>query len=245
MYFCIHSPFYTISHTITHSAHTMEVPSSNTGPRKSITPQFDRKRLIEKGLLKRPNDDSQEEPTDEPGSSGSLYLHTDGQKTKYQLEREGEPPQSNPDIVQTLLDSSSVFRSKTAIPHGLLFDLYEEVYPIIEELINIYTANTKTCGLILHNNPDMEDMVQDAVEALEAVALHIGRNCDELDSTEYTTNKFYANAKAGKATVNVKHSKSNRKTLCKKFGKIKCRNQSERGDERSKETVTDNSYSLS
>ena len=135
---------------------------------------------------------------------GNNDMHTsanadqvDGLKTKYQLEKDAEQLQNNPLLVQTLLDASSVFRSRTALPHGLLFDLYKEVYPIIEDLLEEYLNCLNTFYFFKRKDSDMDALVEDTKVALISIGKHIGEDCDGINPEEYSTNRIYSDAITG------------------------------------------------
>lgn len=173
----------------------MEVP--NVHGRKSMIPGaqgIDRKTL-NKILAKK------SKPEDQPDADeheDQFVGDTDLSRTKYQVEKDGETPTPPSALQQTLLDSSSVFRSRTAVPHGLLFDLYEEVYIIIEALLEEYITFNKVCYVCIdRHDENMDEFTEDCRKSLKTIKEHIGMDCDALPPDEYTTNKIYADAKIG------------------------------------------------
>lgn len=161
----------------------MEVPSI-AGQKKSPVlgaQTFDRKTLIKKGML----------------SNKQKEDNVDGFKTKYELEKDTTELQNNPNLVQTLLDSSTIFRSRTALPHGLLFDLYIEVYQIVQDLLKEYLKCSKTCIVLDRNDSDMDELIEDTKKALSSIGKHIGKSCDGKKPDECSTNRIYADVIAG------------------------------------------------
>ena len=141
---------------------------------------FDKQSLIDAGLLK-----SSEET---PASYG------DGPKTKYQIEKDNEPTPVDSQYVQTLLDHSSTFRSRTAIPMPLMFDLHEEVYETLLELLDCYKTMEGCFGT---EDEECEARLRDVMNAITKVGEYIGRDCSAMKPSEFSTNKIYADAKAG------------------------------------------------
>jgi hypothetical protein len=142
-----------------------------------------------------------DDPTDPFGRRLTRTGRNDqeGPKTKYQLEKNSQSSGQScgSSIHQTLMDSSCVFRARTAIPHGLLFDLHEEVYLINEILLEEYKKCTTVCGRVQVSDLQMNEMVEDTEDALKFSAKHIGRDCEVAPVEEYSTNKLYADAKLG------------------------------------------------
>ena len=203
----------------------MELPKNNNRKTSAIPQGFDRQTLIKKGMLS--NSGKQSNSTakpfaeeialdDRPGNSlPQAFIDTLNQrtpsslsnggpdengKTRYQLEKNNEPQLGgleNPQLVKTLLDSSSLFRSKTAIPHGLRFDLHMEVYPIIEETLKLYKKHFESCISRKVDDPDMAEMIADAEERRREIGEYIGKDCDEnTEPEDYTINKIYCDTKA-------------------------------------------------
>ena len=194
----------------------MEVPH-NQGARKSVVPggaTLDKKTLDK--LLNQNISGSGKNPEALVDPLHRLSMRpsvrsasSDGivPKTKYQIEKnslKSSEQSVSPNIHQALLDSSCVFRARTAIPHGLLFDLHEEVYQIIEFLLEEYRKFAKgcMCGKCCMcsrsaDDGEMEEMLGDAQEAFNFIAKYIGRDSEDADEQEHSTNRIYADAKLG------------------------------------------------
>ena len=185
----------------------MDLPN-NQGPRKSVIPggsTLDRKTLNK--ILNHANSpgNGSRNTEDVADPLKRLSAHPghrndhEGPKTKYQLEKNSQSSgqSCNPSVHQVLLDSSCVFRARTAIPHGLLFDLHEEVFLINEFLLEEYKKCNTMCGRVRVSDSEMGEMVEDAQNALNFIAKHIGRDCEATSPQEYSTNKIYADAKLG------------------------------------------------
>lgn len=187
--------------TMLESVDSMEVPS-NQAARKSVVPgasTLDRKTINKILGVSQGNKNSDDGLDSSKHPSMNLARgDLEGPITKYQKERnsQGAGANYNPNIHQALLDSSAVFRARTAIPHGLLFDIHEEVYEIIEDLHEEYKKCTTVCGVRVSDS-EMEELVDDAQNALQNISKHIGRDCEARSAQEFSTNKMYADAKKG------------------------------------------------
>ena len=179
----------------------MEVPS-NQAARKSVVPgtsTLDRKTLNKILGVSQGNKNSDDGLDSLKHPSMNLARgDLEGPMTKYQMEKNSQSSgaSNNPNIHQALLDSTANFRARTALPHGLLFDLREEVYQNIETLLEEYKKNTKFLGCRVSDS-EREELVNDALNALQLIAQHIGRDCEARSAHEFSTNKIYADAKIG------------------------------------------------
>ena len=83
------------------------------------------------------------------------------------------------------------------MPLSLSYDLHEEVFGMLEFLLEEYEGSARFGRCSGRDIAEIEDMIEEVKVAIEREKKYLGRDCDALQPTQWTTNKLYRDSKQG------------------------------------------------